>query len=141
MDLRPNTFTYSLPLGVVAGQEIVVRREWTDNARPNLKAEAEALADTLEQWMGWSGEAVAAHNAELAVRAREQITRRRERVLADREHLDDLGIPVRRREDAPTTYAAPQVARRPSPAPAAKIPPPKAPDPTLVEDLYGIRSG
>ena len=55
LDLRPNTFTYSLPLGVVAGQEIVVRREWTDNARPNLKAEAEALADTLEQWMGWSG--------------------------------------------------------------------------------------
>jgi hypothetical protein len=64
-------------------------------------------------------------------------SKRRERILADREHLGGLGIPVRKRGDAPTTFAAPGVQRRASPAPTASRVTPQPPlEPTLVDDLY-----
>jgi hypothetical protein len=84
--------------------------------------------------MGWSRETVDLYNGELETLARETIQRRRERVIADHTHLDDLGIPVRRRSDAPQTYAAPGIVRRTPPV--AKPESPRAPEPTMVGDLY-----
>ena len=57
-------------------------------------------------------------------------------MLADHAHLDDLGIPVRRRDDAPKTYAAPGIERRIPPAPLAKTEAPRAPEPTMLSSLY-----
>ncbi len=137
LDLCPNTRTFNPPAGKVEANEIVKRYDWpTDTTRPNLKAEAERLASVIDQWMGWSRDAIELHNGELEALARQTIEGRRERVLADHAHLDDIGIPVRRRNDAPKTYAAPGIARRRPPAPIAKPEPPEAPEPTMVGTLY-----
>jgi hypothetical protein len=135
LHLRPNTHTYRALIARAEGQEIVKHYRWaTDTERPDLKAEAASFADTIEQWMGWSRETVDLYNGELETLARETIQRRRERVIADHTHLDDLGIPVRRRSDAPQTYAAPGIVRRTPPV--AKPESPRAPEPTMVGDLY-----
>jgi hypothetical protein len=137
LQLRTNTFNYNPPRAGVRGHDIVAHYSWpTDTARPDLKAQAEQLANTLEQWMAWSRDAVEAYNGELDNLARQTITNRRERVLADHAHLDDLGIPVRRRSDAPQTYAAPGITRHRPPAPVAKSEAPRAPEPTMIGELY-----
>ena len=135
--LRPNSFTHNPPHAAVRGQEIVQRYGWpTDAARPNLKSEADQLANTIEMWIAWSRGEVETYNDELESLARQAIEERRARVLADHAHLDDIGIPVRRRGDAPKTYAAPGIVRRPPPGPAAATDAPKAPEPTMIGALY-----
>jgi hypothetical protein len=135
--LRPNMFGPILPRGRIENFEIVKYYSWpTDTARPDLDGEANQFLNAMEQWIGWSAGSVASYNDEVAVIARQTIVDRRRRVLADHAHLDDIGIPVRRRGDAPKTYAAPGIVRRAPPAPVAKPQPPRAPEPTMVGTLY-----
>lgn len=135
--LRTNTYTHNPPIARFNHHEIIKRYHWpTDAPRPDLKAQANGLANTLEQWMQWSRTDVEAYNGELEALARRTIQDRRERVLADHTHLDDIGIPVRRRSDAPRTYAARGIARRTQPAPIARSEAPQAPEPTMIGELY-----
>jgi hypothetical protein len=135
--LRPTSFTLNPPRASIEGHELVKTFAFpTDTERPDIKAEMEHLLNTVEQWIGRSAAAVRQHNAELEELARATIQTRRERVLADHAHLDDLGIPVRRRDDAPTTYAAPGRARRKPVTPKPSRDAPTAPEPTMIRDLY-----
>jgi hypothetical protein len=136
-ELRPNSFTSNPPRAAIQGQDLVKTFTFpTDTQRPDIKVEMEYLLSVVQQWSGWSTDAVSQHNAELEQLARETIQTRRERVLGDHAHLDDLGIPVRRRSDAPETYAAPGIARRKPVAPKAAGDAPTAPEPTMVGALY-----
>ena len=135
--LRPNMFGPGLPRGRIENFEIVKYYSWpTDTARPDLDAHANELLNAVEQWIGWSLGSVVSYNDELAGIARRTIVDRRRRVLVDHTHLDDIGIPVRRRGDAPKTYAAPGIVRRAPPAPVAKPAAPRASEPTMVGTLY-----
>lgn len=109
----------------------------TDTARPDIKAIADKLAEDLRRHLEWTARDCEAHNRDLGGVARRAITQRRERVLADHSHLDDLGIKVRTRDDAPTTYEARAVRRKANPArPKAKAQKPQPAEPTMVGALY-----
>jgi hypothetical protein len=83
--------------------------------RPDIKATANDLVRNIKQGLDWARKGCEAHNRALEDDARRAIEGRRERVLADHAHLDDVGVPVRKRGDAPTTYQAPAVRRKPAP--------------------------
>ncbi|HST38517.1 MAG TPA: hypothetical protein VLK58_03370 [Conexibacter sp.] len=105
--------------------------------RPAIKRTTDALIETIERHLGWQQADIEAHNRELPGFARQVIGTRRQRVLADHEHLDGLGIPVRRSATAPKTYAARGIARRPSPMPPQKRALCSTPlEPTLVGEFY-----
>jgi hypothetical protein len=76
------------------------------------------------------------HNASLLDTARSAIAQRKEKLLGDRQTVAGLGIPVRRRGDAPS-YAVPVTRRRPSinkpPAPTSGS---YEPEPTLSDADY-----
>ncbi|HEX5375857.1 MAG TPA: hypothetical protein VFW48_06840 [Solirubrobacterales bacterium] len=136
--LQASTRTMNPPRAFVRQGEIQLPIEYpTDTARPNIKAIADKLVSSITQHLEWAARDCAGHNRGLADEARRAITQRRERVLADHSHLDDLGIKVKKRGDAPTTYQAPVVRRKPTPErPKAKAAKPTPAEPTMVGALY-----
>jgi hypothetical protein len=77
-----------------------------------------------------------AHNQSLPQAAEQAIHQRRERLLAQSQRAEALGIPIRRRADAPKTYALPTVKRKATPT----LPPATTaqfkPEPALTMELY-----
>ena len=130
LKLQPSTRSLSPPAAIVRAGEIEIPFEYpSDVERPDIVAQSDRILNAIEQWLGWTRNDVAPYNDGLAAR--------RERVMADHAHLDGLGIPVRKRSDAPQTYAAPGIMRKPSPTrPKAKATKPQAMEPTLVPELY-----
>ena len=68
--------------------------------------------------------------------AREQINFRRQKLLSDQSLVANLGFPLRERNDAPRTFAAPNVRRRITPTMPAASTAPYVPEPTLSNDDY-----
>ena len=136
--LQASTFSMNPPRAIIGNSELQLPIEYpTDTARPDVKAIADRLVQDTTQALDWSRRDCDAHNRGLADEARRAIVQRRERVLADHSHLDGLGIKVRKRGDAPTTYQAPAVRRKPTPErPKAKVAKPTPAEPTMVGALY-----
>lgn len=125
------------PRGEVRGAELVFDFTYPADGRPDIKTLVEQELGKIESLLGYTEGTIDTWNANLEREAKQTIERRRERVLNDLEHLNDLGIPVRRRDDAPQTFAAPAVSVRTQPttrgSPRTE---PSVPDPTLVGELY-----
>jgi hypothetical protein len=140
--MQASTFNYNPPRATVGQGELKLRFEFPHDRRPAIQSLTQQLINTVEQHLTWQRGDVAGYNSGLLDHARNSIRVRRDRVLRDHEFLGGLGIPVKKREDAPTTYAAQGIARRPAPAlpstksTGARASAPKALEPTLVNDLY-----
>ena len=125
------------PRAAVRGGELVFEFAYPADRRPNLKAPVEQELTKIEGLLSSAEGTINTWNANLERDAKQAIDRRRKRVLGDLEHLNDLGIPVRRRDDAPKTFAAPAVRVRAHPTPRdSPRTEPSLPDPTLVRELY-----
>ncbi len=125
------------PRAAVREGELVFEFAYPADSRPDVKAPVEQELTKIETLLNSAEGTINSWNANLEREARQAIDRRRERVLGDLEHLNDLGIPVRSRDDAPKTFAAPAVRVREQPAKRGSAPSePALPDPTLVGELY-----
>jgi len=130
-------FSTSPPHAAIGRGEVALVLEYPSDRRPDIASATDALVGEIERHSDWQQDAIERHNRTLASFAREVIEHRRQHVLADREHLDSLGIPVRKTSAAPTTYAAPGIARRPAPKsgrPSGDVTVPL--HPTLVGEFY-----
>lgn len=94
-----------------------------------------ALAD-IEEYLGWQRTQIDAHNARLPALADQAISQRRERLLAQSQRAAALGIPIRRRDDAPQTYAIPTVRRKAPPTLPPASSAPFTPEPTWSMEHY-----
>lgn len=79
---------------------------------------------------------VAELNIGLLAAARTAIEQRRSKLLNDQSLVAGLGFPLKEREDAPRTYAAPSVRRRIEPSPPRASSAPYQPEPALDEGHY-----
>jgi len=70
-------------------------------------------------------------NSQLESEARTHVERRRQKFLVDQNLVASLGFPLKRRDDAPQTYRAPEVRRRVQLKPPAVTTAPYRPEPTL----------
>jgi len=134
---RPSQFSTIPPRAAIDSGEVKLFFEWPPNRRPAIKTATDALIADIERHVGWQRPDLERFNRQLPDFVRQIIATRRERVLSDREHLDALGIPLRRRDDAPTTYAAPGIRRRPAPvAPNRRCAVSAPMEPTLVGEFW-----
>lgn len=133
---RPNTMTSSPPRAVIEKNEIVLRYDSPSDAPRDVRPLVEQTLGEIEQYLGWQRSLIDAHNASLPGAAEQAIQQRRERLLAQSKRASSLGIPIRRRDDAPKTYAVPTVRRKAAPT----LPPASAaqyaPEPAWAMDLY-----
>lgn len=133
---RPSTFTTSPPKGEVSGN-VIVFRFWSDTpTTAQVRTELDRWLNDVRQHLEWQRNSYAGFNGSLADNARSAITRRRDKLLANQNLVAGLGIALKRRADAMTTYTAPEVKRKLTP----KMPPATGgtfkPEPVLEEAEY-----
>lgn len=132
----PNTFTGNPPRAVIEKNELVLRFESPSDAPREVRPLIDRALTEIEQYLGWQQGMIEAHNSNLLSVAQEAINQRRERLLAQSQRAATLGIPIRRRDDAPKTYAVPTSRKRATPT----LPPASStafsPEPAWAMDQY-----
>jgi hypothetical protein len=137
LQLNPNLFGGTMPVAGVEGSRIYVMYEWpTDVLRPDLDGMADRLVERIEAFLTKANDLVETLNGDLDQLAREAIQRRRGRLRETESQLSTLRTPIRRRGDAPMTYAAPGVRRRPAPVPPSTPTTATVSEPVLIDGFY-----
>jgi len=131
---QPSTFTFNPPRGIVGEHELRLVASAAADNREGLKGALDSEVDKVKKYVDNANADVAAFNTRLDGAARAAAERRRAKVLADRELVASLGIPVKDRAQATPTYSvAPSRSKagRASPGHAAQ-----RPEPVLPADEY-----
>jgi hypothetical protein len=132
---RASRYTMNPPRAVVHDTEVEFVYESLDHNAEQVRSEFERDLNSTRDHLAWVRADIDQFHAGLPQRARQLIESRREKLLKDQGMIANLGFPLRRREDAPTTYVAPNVRRKP-----AIVRPPSAaafkPEPALEEKEY-----
>jgi hypothetical protein len=138
-----NIFILSPSNHRVFGREICVTKSEIVITLPMQGTNADGLKNSLKELLGAIREALAQAQKDFspfyrmienAVRPR--VDKRRADSLASKSLVADLGFPMRRRSDAPTTYKAPEVRRKITPVRRPAPVAPFKPEPTLEEADY-----
>ena len=134
--LQPNTMSSSPPRAVVEKTELVLRYDTPSDSPRDVRPLIDQTLNQIEQYLGWQKSMIDGHNNGLLQVAGQAIEERRARLLAQSQRASSLGIPVRRREDAPKTYVIPTARRKAAPT----LPPATSaqfePEPTWAIDQY-----
>jgi hypothetical protein len=134
--VRPSTFNMNPPTGVVSGNTITFSL-WGDNLIGDVvRQQIDSWIANVKQWLEWQRNSFQGFSDVIAREARQAIEQRRAKLLQSQNVVASLGIPLKRRPDAPTTYTAPEVKRKLAP----KLPPattgPYKPEPILEQAEY-----
>lgn len=134
--LRPSTFSFNPPRGVVGRQELQLVAEVPADSRDDLKGSLESEVGKVKEYVGHANADVGRWNARLLELAGQHAERRRQKVIGDRELIATLGVAVRRREEAAPTYAVAPVRRQAARAVPASGRRAAAPEPVLPNEEY-----
>lgn len=133
---KANTFSMNPPRAVIDRNEVVLRYDTPADQPRDVRSLVDQTLLDIEQHLGWQRDMIDSHNRNLPNVAEQAIRQRRERLLAQSQRAEALGIPIRRRTDAPKTYALPTVKRKAVPT----LPPATTaqfkPEPVLAMELY-----
>ena len=114
----------------------VLRYDTPSDSPRDVRPLIDQTLNQIEQYLGWQKSMIDGHNNGLLQVAGQAIEERRARLLAQSQRASSLGIPVRRREDAPKTYVIPTARRKAAPT----LPPATSaqfePEPTWAIDQY-----
>ena len=134
--LQPSTFNFNPPQAEVRDSEIVMIYGRTTSEADQIESEFKSELANLKKYLKWVEQNVTSFNSSIRETASQGIKVRREKILRDRDLVENIGFPLRRRKDTPNTYIAPQVKRVITP----KLPPastvPYKPEPELDTKDY-----
>jgi len=118
---KPSTFTFNPPHGRIHGSTLELSISCTDHDAQSVKAELNHLLESVKEYLAWATRDLTSFNATLKDVARQRIEARRQKLFKDHGLIANLGFPLRKRPDAPTTYVVPEVRRKviPKPPPAS----------------------
>ena len=134
--LQPSKSSRNPPQAKVRGREIVMIYERTTTEAKQIKDKFESDLKCLKNYLQYIEQDVTPFNSSIRETASQGIKVRREKILRDRDLVENIGYQLRRRQDTPDTYIAPQVKRAITP----KLPPasttPYKPEPALDIQEY-----
>lgn len=133
---KASTFNLNPPRAVIEKNEVVLRYDTPANQPRNIRALVDHTLQEIEQHLGWQRPMIDAHNNSLPAAAEQAIRQRRERLLAQSQRTEALGIPIKRRADAPKTYALPTIKRKAVPTLPPAMTAQFKPEPALAMELY-----
>lgn len=133
---KANTYSLNPPRAVIEKNEVVLRYDTPADQPRDIRALVKQTLKEIEEHLEWQRPMIDAHNQNLPTAAGQSIQQRRERLLAQSQRAEALGIPIRRRADAPKTYALPTIRHKAIPT----LPPATTaqfkPEPALAMELY-----
>ena len=134
--LQPSTYSWNPPSADVGNHEIVMIYERTTTEAKQIKDAFESELTRLKNYLQCIEQDITPFNSSIRETASQGIKVRREKILRDRDLVENIGYQLRRRQDTPDTYIAPQVKRAITP----KLPPasttPYKPEPALDIQEY-----
>lgn len=135
---QPSTFTTAPPYGLVQDHELIVSKTFTGTVdAEQVRRGLEEDLEKVEKYLAWANSDIEAFNADLERTVRQSLEARLAKVKADKELVAALGVPLRRRDDAPSTFLAPEVRRKPTirrvAGPGAKV---TKPEPAMSAEDY-----
>jgi hypothetical protein len=109
---RANTFTTNPPRAVIENNELVLRYDSPADHPRDVRPLVDQTLTEIERHLDWQREMINSHNAALPAAAEQAIQQRRSRLLAQSQRAEALGIPIKRRDNAPKTYVVPTARRK-----------------------------
>ncbi len=133
---RPSSFTLSPPRAAIRGNELVFEyREINPNGK-EIRSEFDRTLGEVKMYAGNVEKQVRPFNDAIRDNARRRLEARREKLLANKEMVQNLGFRLRERPDFPKTYIAPHVKRKVTPVRAPTASGQYSPEPALAMDEY-----
>lgn len=133
---QSNSMTTNPPRAVIAGNELVLLYESPADSPQEVRPLIDSELQNIEKYISWQTPMIETHNSALSGLALQAIEQRRARLLAQSQRASALGIPVRRRDDAPKTYAIPMTRRNATPSLPPASSAPFTPEPTWAMEQY-----
>lgn len=135
---KANTFTMNPPRAVIDQDknEIVLRYDTPSDQPQDVRPLIDKVLLEIEEHIGWQLNMIIQHNTNLAACSEQAILKRRERLLTQSKRVEALGIPIRRKEDAPKTYTLPTIKKKAVPTLPDATTAEFKPEPSLDMGLY-----
>ena len=128
---RPSRTNFNAPRGLIRGLQLVFMYDCTTQDDTAIKNEFERDKQNLNKHLSWIADDVGRFNSAMRQKVAQEIEARRAKVLRDKGIAENLGFPLKRRPNAPTTYTAPDVRRRIVPKLPSVSAQPYTPEPAL----------
>jgi hypothetical protein len=133
--IQPQSYTLNPPRGEIGKNEILLTYVRTDQNGEAIKQEYQRTLDSIKQYLGSLSASAAQFNSQLEGMFASQLKNRKNRLLADAGMTAAIGLPMKKREGTPTTYAVP-VTRRAPRIEQIKVDGAFRPEPTLAIEDY-----
>ena len=131
----PSHSSTSRPRAKVTSTELQFIFDILDHNVEEVKSTFERQLRDLNQYLEWSEQEINYFNSQLPQKIQKTVEARRQKLLKDQGIVASLGYPLKKRHDAPTTFAAPIVRKKITiPQPATTEP--YTPEPELNMDQY-----
>ena len=138
-NFQPMIYLSNPPRGIIKDGRLILlisyaadRNRDADQVREEIESRLDEIDNSLTSLRG-SADSL---NNELDSIARQAIEQRRKKLLADQNLVESLGFKLKKRNDSPKTYIAPEVRRKLTPEMPPASSPPHKPEPTLGEQDY-----
>lgn len=134
--IRPNTYSLNPPCGAVVGSELHLTHTRTDADGAAVKRQYESDLGQIRSHLQALASSAEQFHRELPNLVRTELRARKSRILAAEGMAASLGVNLRRRGEAPTTFAVPVKKRKPRIEEVRVASVPFKPEPTLAPEEY-----
>ena len=134
---RASTFTMHPPSATIRGNTLVIGLNANSTtSETELRKEIDEILNSIDSHLKYISDDVVPFNALLGEKAHRYITDRREQLLANQKRAASLGIPLKKRDDAPKTYCIPDMRRKITPKPPHASDSPYEAEPIMSLEHY-----
>ena len=133
---KPFAFATNIPRAAVVDNELVFTYDVTTEQASGVRDTFERDLMNTVSFAARVNANVEQFNADLPGVAGRRLSARREKLLQDRNLVENFGFPLRRRESPPSTFVTPAVKRRITPQKPTASSEPFSPEPALGMDDY-----
>jgi hypothetical protein len=133
---RASQYSLNPPRATVRGEELILEFEMASDAPRDISQEIDQALHSIQEHLNWQQGQIDAHNGNVKGAAETGITQRRHRILENSQRLSALGIPIRTRDAAPSTYTIPHVRKRSAPSLPPATSRPFEPEPAWAMEQY-----
>ena len=109
---RPSTYSLGILNAALEEGSLTFVYDRLPQEQSDLRSDIERDLDDLRKHLGWAKSDFEQFDSQLRATIENAIESRRKILLDAQKTAHDLGFPLRRRSDAPNTYAPPQVQRK-----------------------------
>lgn len=134
--VRPSRYSSMLPIARVSPSTVTVVCQGVRLTRRNVRHSLDQTIENIEQHLGWLREDAEAWRDELRRLANRHVLNRRAKLIADRQLVESLGYPIKKRNASAETFRPPEVRRRIPPSLPQSSATPFQPEPALDNKYY-----